>query len=109
MFPHHQNEIAQSEAVTRKEFCKYWCHTGHLLVENKKMSKSAGNFYTLKDILARFSEKDYPLVARAFRMMNLQNHYRESFNFTFDRLQAAQNTIGTLDDFFRRLKNYHPS
>lgn len=51
LFPHHQNEVAQTEAFTGKEFSKYWMHGGHLLVDNKKMAKSAGNFYTLRDIV----------------------------------------------------------
>lgn len=51
LFPHHQNEVAQTEAFTGKEFSKYWMHGGHLLVDNKKMAKSVGNFYTLRDIV----------------------------------------------------------
>lgn len=94
LFPHHQNEVAQTEAFTGKQFSKYWLHGGHLLVDNKKMSKSAGNFYTLRDIIEKWSEKfDEKIVCRAMRLMNLQNQYRENFNFTNDRLESAINTI----------------
>ena len=94
LFPHHQNEVAQTEAFTGKQFSKYWLHGGHLLVDNKKMSKSAGNFYTLRDIIKKWSEKfDEKIVCRAMRLMNLQNRYRENFNFTNDRLESAINTI----------------
>ena len=106
IFPHHQNEIAQSEAYSGKQFSKYWMHGGHLLVDNKKMAKSANNFYTLRDIFEK--NKDIPeiLVARAFRLMALQNQYRENFNFTFDRLQASINTIKGLDEMMKRLGRY---
>ena len=56
IFPHHQNEIAQTEAFTGKQFSKYWLHGGHLLVDNKKMAKSANNFYTLQDIVEKYSD-----------------------------------------------------
>jgi cysteinyl-tRNA synthetase len=93
IFPHHQNEIAQTEAFTGKTFSKYWMHGGHLLVDNKKMSKSAGNFYTLRDIVEKMTGTDEQLIYRGFRLMALQNQYRDNFNFTFDRLGAAVNTI----------------
>lgn len=103
IFPHHQNEIAQTEAYTGKPFSKYWLHGGHLLVENKKMSKSAKNFYTLRDIIDIYTNKEdqkethggsgVETIYRGFRLMALQNQYRENFNFTFDRLTAAINTI----------------
>jgi cysteinyl-tRNA synthetase len=92
IFPHHQNEIAQTEGVTGKTFSNYWLHTGHLLVDNKKMSKSAGNFYTLKDLEEKYPDKKN-LLFRSFRLMCLQNRYRENFNFTFDRLESAMMTI----------------
>jgi cysteinyl-tRNA synthetase len=85
MFPHHENEIAQSEAVTGKTFCNYWAHNEHLLVDNKKMSKSAHNFYTLDDVKTRgFSGLD-------FRYLCLQAHYRSKMNFTWEGLEAAKN------------------
>lgn len=93
LFPHHQNEVAQTEAFTGKQFSKYWLHGGHLLVDNKKMSKSAGNFYTLRDIIKKWEKFDEKIVCRAMRLMNLQNRYRENFNFTNDRLESAINTI----------------
>ncbi len=93
LFPHHQNEVAQTEAFTGKQFSKYWMHGGHLLVDNKKMAKSAGNFYTLRDIFEKNKDIPETLIARGFRLMALQNQYRENFNFTWERLQASINTI----------------
>ena len=93
LFPHHQNEVAQTEAYTGKPFSKYWMHGGHLLVDNKKMAKSANNFYTLRDIIDKNTDTPEVLVCRGFRLMALQNQYAENFNFTFERLGAAINTI----------------
>lgn len=107
IFPHHQNEIAQTEGVTGKTFSKYWMHTGHLLVDGKKMSKSAWSFYRMKDLEEKYPEKK-PLLYRAFRMMCLQNRYRENFNFTFDRLESAMATVASLDNTLKRLKMYAP-
>jgi len=85
VFPHHENEIAQSEAVTGKPFCNNWVHNEHLLVDNKKMSKSLHNFYTLDDIKEKgFSGLD-------FRYLCLQANYRSKMNFTWDGLEAAKN------------------
>lgn len=110
VFPHHQNEIAQTEAYTGKQFSKYWMHWGHLLVDNKKMAKSAGNFYTLRDIVTHLTTEDShlktELIYRGFRLMALQNQYRENFNFTFERLGAAINTIRGLDEMMKRLGRY---
>lgn len=106
IFPHHQNEVAQTEAYTGKKFANYWLHGGHLLVDNKKMSKSAGNFYTLRDIFEKNSDISEVLIARGFRLMALQNQYRENFNFTFERLGAAINTIRGLDEMIKRLGRY---
>lgn len=88
-------------------FSTYWMHTGHLLVDGKKMSKSAGNFYILKDLEARYPDRK-PLLYRAFRMMCLQNRYRENFNFTFERLESAMATVTSLDNTLKRLKSYSP-
>jgi len=107
IFPHHQNEIAQTEAVTGKTFSTYWMHTGHLLVDGKKMSKSAGNFYRMKDLEEKYADRK-PLLYRAFRMMCLQNRYRENFNFTFERLEGAMTTVTNCDNFLKRLKSYSP-
>ena len=143
IFPHHQNEVAQTEAYTGKKFANYWLHGGHLLVDNKKMAKSANNFYTLRDIVERVSgvsdsplrkgdpaqregdlvpenpeskipptpfikgePKQEQLIYRGFRLMALQNQYRENFNFTFERLGAAINTIRWLDEMMKRLGRY---
>lgn len=108
IFPHHENEIAQTEAYTGKKFARYWMHSGHLLVDNKKMAKSAGNFYTLADIVAKMPNEKPEMVYRGFRLMNLQTRYRESFNFTFDRLTAAITTVKSFDEVLKRLKHYNP-
>lgn len=109
LFPHHQNEVAQTEAYTGKQFSQYWMHGWHLLVDNKKMAKSAGNFYTLRDIFEKNKDISEVIIARAFRLMALQNQYRENFNFTFDRLGAAINTIKWLDEMMKRLGRYQDS
>jgi len=96
IFPHHQNEIAQSEALGKK-LANWWVHNEHLLVNGKKMSKSLGNFYTLEDII----KKNYhPL---ALRYLYLTAHYRDKLNFTFKALEAAQKAYWSLVDFLRRL------
>ncbi|MDQ1344398.1 MAG: cysteinyl-tRNA synthetase [Patescibacteria group bacterium] len=106
LFPHHQNEVAQTEACTGKPFAKYWMHGGHLLVDNKKMAKSAGNFYTLRDVVEKIGADKEELVCRGFRLMALQTQYRENFNFTFDRLDASMRTVSGFDETFRRLSRY---
>lgn len=100
IFPHHENEIAQSEAATGKKFVNYWLHNRWLLVEGKKMSKSLGNFYTLRDLL----KKNYN--ARAIRYLLIATHYRQPLNFTFKGLEAAKGAVERLDDFVSRLKEY---
>lgn len=97
IFPHHENEIAQSEGATKKSFVKYWIHNEHLLVDGKKMSKSLGNFYTLRDVL----EKGYKAIA--VRYLLLSTHYRQQLNFTFEGLKSATNTVDKINDFARRL------
>ena len=98
MFPHHENEIAQSEATTGKIFVRYWMHNEHLQVEGKKMSKRFGNFYTLRDLL----EKGYDPMA--IRYLLLSTHYRQQFNFTFEGLNAAKSAIERLKNLVRRLQ-----
>ncbi|HDP74081.1 MAG TPA: cysteine--tRNA ligase [Candidatus Woesearchaeota archaeon] len=93
IFPHHTNEIAQSEGVFGKQFIKYWVHCEHLLVDGKKMSKSAGNYYTLKDLL----EKGFS--PRAIRYAFLSTHYKQQLNFTIKNLENAENVITKLDNF----------
>lgn len=100
IFPHHQNEIAQSEGATGKKFVNYWIHSEHLLVENKKMSKSLGNFFTLRDVLA----KGYN--PRGLRYLLLSSHYRQKLNFTFGALDAAENTVSGLIDFVDKLDGF---
>jgi len=100
IFPHHENEIAQSEACSCKKFSRLWVHVEHLLVDNKKMSKSLGNFYTLRDLL----QKGYS--ARAIRYMLLQTHYRMQMNFTLQALDGAKNALQRIDDFILRLEEY---
>lgn len=99
MFPHHENEIAQSEAATGKKFVNYWLHNEHLLVEGRKMSKSLGNFYTLRDLLT----KGYN--PKAIRYLLMSTHYRQQLNFTFEGLEAAQNAVDRLTNFTYRLMN----
>ncbi|EKE27495.1 MAG: hypothetical protein ACD_3C00198G0009 [uncultured bacterium (gcode 4)] len=109
LFPHHQNEVAQTEAFTGKQFSKYWMHAWHLLVDNKKMSKSKGNFYTLRDVEEKMNWiLTLDEIYRGFRMMNLQARYDDSFNFTFDKLKQAATTLKTFDEVFKRIKNYAP-
>ncbi len=103
IFPHHENEIAQSEAATGKTFVRYWVHNEHLLVEGRKMSKRYGNFYTLRDLLARGYD---PL---AIRYLLLATHYRRKLNFTFTALEDATRAVERLNDFADRLESYSPA
>lgn len=93
IFPHHQNEIAQTEAYTGKAFAKYWIHGEHLMVEGKKMAKSANNFYTLRQIFEKYPNIPASRVAAAFRLLVFSTKYRESFNFTFASFEAAMKTL----------------
>jgi len=97
-FPHHENEIAQSEAATGKPFVRYWLHAEHLLVEGEKMSKSLGNFFTLRDLFA----KGYKPSALRFALASVP--YRRQLNFTFDGLQQATSSVERLRNFAARLK-----
>jgi cysteinyl-tRNA synthetase len=96
-FPHHENEIAQSEGATGKHFVKYWLHAEHLLVEGEKMSKSLGNFFTLRDLFA----KGYKPSALRFALASVP--YRRQLNFTFDGLQQAASSVERLRNFADRL------
>jgi cysteinyl-tRNA synthetase len=96
VFPHHENEIAQSEAATGKPFVKFWLHAKHLLVNGEKMSKSKGNFFTLRDLLA----KGYDPMA--IRCALLSVHYRHQLNFTFESLKEAREVIEKLDNCYSR-------
>lgn len=97
IFPHHENEIAQSKGAVEELFVNYWLHVEHLMVEGQKMSKSLGNFYTLRDLLERGYDP------RAIRYLLLSTHYRQQLNFTFQALKAAENTVQNLFDFIARL------
>ena len=97
-FPHHENEIAQSEGATGKPFVRYWLHAEHLLVEGEKMSKSLGNFFTLRDLFA----KGYKPSALRFALASVP--YRKQLNFTFDGLTQATNSVDRLRNFADRLR-----
>ncbi|MFC6645779.1 cysteine--tRNA ligase [Granulicella cerasi] len=97
MFPHHENEIAQSECASHEPFARHWFHVRFLLVEGKKMSKSEGNFYTLRDLLL----KGYR--ASAIRFLLLSVPYRHQMNFTFDGLTESTNAIERLRTFHQRI------
>ena len=99
IFPHHEDEIAQSEGATGKPFVKYWLHGAHLLVEGKKMSKSLGNFFTLRDLLAK------GFTGREIRCLLLSAHYRETFNFTLDGLQGSKNALARIDECLGKLRD----
>jgi cysteinyl-tRNA synthetase len=99
IFPHHENEIAQSEAYSGKKFVNYWIHNEHLIVDGKKMSKSLGNFYTLRDLL----KKGYDPIA--IRYLLLSTHYKQKLNFTFESLEAAKKAVDKLNNFIFILKN----
>ena len=99
IFPHHENEIAQSEAAYREKFVRYWIHAEHLLVDGAKMSKSLGNFYTLRDII----EKGYS--PRSIRYLLLSAHYKKQLNFTFEGLKQAENALERIDNFILRLND----
>jgi cysteinyl-tRNA synthetase len=97
IFPHHENEIAQSEGATGHPFVKYWMHAAHLMVDGEKMAKSKGNFYTLRDLVARGHDP------RALRYLLLTTHYRTPLNFTFDALSRAAGELQRFDTLFARL------
>ena len=98
IFPHHEDEIAQSEGANGKMYSKYWMHCAHLQVDGKKMSKSLGNFYTLRQIL----EKGF--TGREIRYELIGTHYRQSLNFTFSSLNANRAALARLDEFYAKVK-----
>ncbi len=99
-FPHHENEIAQSEAATGEKFVNYWLHNGYLIAEGRKMSKSLGNDYKLRDLL----ERGYSRVA--VRYMLISTHYRQQLDFTLDGLEAAGHALERYNDFINNLADY---
>jgi cysteinyl-tRNA synthetase len=103
IFPHHENELAQSEAATGNTFVNYWLHCRHLLVDHQKMSKSLGNFYTLRDLL------DKGFKPKGVRYALLATHYRQPMNFSLEGLHAAENAVQRLLDFMQNLPAAHGS
>ncbi|MFQ6082371.1 MAG: cysteine--tRNA ligase [Candidatus Aminicenantia bacterium] len=99
IFPHHENEIAQSEAYTGKKFVNYWLHCHHLIVNGEKMSKSKGNYYTLRDLLA----KNYD--PQAIRFLLMSTHYRKVLDFTFNFLEQATSSVQRIRNFVYELEN----
>ena len=97
IFPHHENEIAQSECATDKPFVRYWVHPEFLIVEGEKMSKSLGNFFTLRDLLAKEHRPE------AIRHLLLSVHYRKQLNFTADGLHQAHSALNRLENFSLRM------
>lgn len=98
IFPHHQNEIAQSEGATGKPFCNYWAHSYHLMVDGAKMSKSLGNFYTLDDLVKK------GVTPEMFRFFVVTNHYRTSLNYTDEAVRAAGKARASLIEFVSRVR-----
>ncbi len=99
IFPHHENEIAQSEAAYGEQFVRHWIHIEHLLVDGAKMSKSKGNFYTLRDLF----QKGYP--ARSIRYLLLSAHYKKQLNFTLQGLEQAGHALSRIDNLVVRLRD----
>ncbi|MEO8360131.1 MAG: cysteine--tRNA ligase [Vicinamibacteria bacterium] len=97
IFPHHENEIAQSEAATGKTFAKHWMHVDHLLVENETMSKSKGNVYNIADLLAK------GFKSGQIRYMLTQSHYRKAFNFTWEGLAQVETALARVHTFWKRM------
>jgi cysteinyl-tRNA synthetase len=98
MFPHHEDEIAQSEGVTGKKWVNYWLHCDHLMVDGDKMSKSLGNFYTLRDLIAR------GYTGREIRWVLIGTHYRKKLNFTFGAVDQARELLNKVDELVVRLQ-----
>lgn len=99
IFPHHENELAQSESLSQQPLARFWLHAEHLRVEGRKMSKSAGNFLTLSDLSKRAFD---PL---AFRLLLLQTHYRAQLNFTWTSLKGAQSALKRLQELIAKLQH----
>jgi len=100
LFPHHENEIAQSEAHSGEQFARFWVHCKHLLVNNQKMSKSLGNFYTLRDL----EKQGYNPLALKF--LYLSSSYMNQLNFTFESLNAMQKNLNDINLLIAKLTNY---
>ena len=113
LFPHHQNELAQTEVCTWLEFSKYWIHHGHLMVDGKKMAKSANNFYTLRDLEEKFSPHPNSLpkeegisrsiLYRSIRLSFINWKYRDSIDLSFSKIDQCINTISKIDETLKKL------
>jgi len=103
IFPHHQNEIAQTESCTRKEFAKYWLHSGHLMVEWKKMAKSSWNFYTITDLEKKYENISKSVLYRAIRLSFITWKYRESIDFSFEKLESSIKVIVKIDETIKNI------
>src|SRR5262249_11043529 len=97
IFPHHENEIAQSEGATGRPFSRFWMHVEYLIVDEQKMSKSLGNTYTIPDVVGKGFRPS------AVRLLLLSAHYRKQLNFTWDSLAAHEESLRRLSDFLARL------
>jgi len=111
IFPHHQNEIAQTESCTRKEFSRYWIHIWHLMVDWKKMAKSSWNFYTVKYLEEKYLnlennsdlKEERSVLYRALRLLFIMWKYRDTIDFSFDKLDANINTIKRIDKSIKKI------
>lgn len=103
IFPHHQNEVAQTESCTRKEFSKYWLHSGHLMVDGKKMAKSANNFYRVKDLEEKYSHIKSSVLYRAMRLSFMNAKYSSEVNFTFEKIESNITVITSIDELVKNI------
>lgn len=108
IFPHHENEIAQSCGATGKEFARYWVHNGFVQINQEKMSKSLGNFFTIREIFDQ-SEWPDPVTGEILRYFLLSTHYRSPLDFSNQSLAEAKNALNGLYDLFERLKEPAPA
>jgi cysteinyl-tRNA synthetase len=99
IFPHHENEIAQSEAYTGKPFARYWVHNGFITIDKEKMSKSLGNFFTIRDILAKYD-------AEVIRLFLLSSHYRSPIEFSHEQLRDAESSLGRFYSTVSRIDDF---
>jgi len=103
IFPHHENEIAQSECATGKEFARYWVHNGLVTIDQEKMSKSLGNFFTIREIFEKFPASA-PVTAEILRFFLLSTHYRSPIDFSDKALRQARAGLNNFYDLFKRLE-----
>ncbi len=108
VFPHHENEIAQSCAFTGQEFARYWVHNGFVTIDEEKMSKSLGNFFTIQEIFEK-SKLEEHVMAETLRYFLLSTHYRSDLNFSDQALSESKSALDNLYDLFQRLEESTPS